>query len=332
MSLAADSSPSSTRVQLGSKEMLYIDEGMDPGPETPPSDPLLLRHEPLPEDDQEQPREYRQREDGQDPAVFEAEERQRIVKSDDENEFVIVDDAVPSVTIPGIQLEGEEISDTGKAEEQVKQQKEADGMGTEEPLVTKVDIEETPPKEDDAVPSGGLKIEETVAEIEKVEDGPADLQIKESIAPTTTPESSGDALDAADGTDHLPEEKADADTKNTDSSSSSSDKEVVDQSDEDLPPPPPPLQPPPPAPGKQVSGSSSSSSSSSDDEFVEVRPESENVQDAQRMSAQVTSNPPESDEKTSADVVEARIDLQKYYLKKKASNPPALPPRGKNNK
>lgn len=411
---------------MGSRGLLYIDEGMDTEPETP----TLLRHVPLSEfgkeDSEKQmkhPGEEVQleisEEGQQDPSIFEAEERQRIVKSDDENEFVIVDDVNITESIPEIQLiEGR--SDTEKTDDQAEPdtiakeqeekeeeeekeaekpvpqeeetppemtttdcevvpealskteegepkeaeiqevQDEAGDVAIEEPVVKKeaiihdmvgpeqvpecsLKIEEPQAKEADAVPSGSLKIEETVAEIERVDDGSLDLQEEdqpepeEAITPEPAsesepppPESSEDAQDVkVEG--EIPEGKDITGIKERDSSSSSSSDKEADEDFDDFPPPPPP----PPleiteesAPGERAQGSVSSS----DDDFVEVRPERENVQDAQRMSSQVTSNPPESDVRNSGAEVEARIDLQKYYLKKKASNPPALPPKGKHNK
>lgn len=76
-----------------------------------------------------------------------------------------------------------------------------------------------------------------------------------------------------------------------------------------------------------------SESSSSDDDFVEVQPETEKVQDAELATSQV--NPQKKKEGASggaegtAPVKEERMDMKQYYLRKKPSVPPPLPPKEK---
>lgn len=75
------------------------------------------------------------------------------------------------------------------------------------------------------------------------------------------------------------------------------------------------------------------SSSSSDDDFVKVRPEGEKEQDATATTSQV--NPQHKKEgasggdKGASPVTEERVDVQQYYLRKKPSLPPPLPPKEK---
>lgn len=76
----------------------------------------------------------------------------------------------------------------------------------------------------------------------------------------------------------------------------------------------------------------SSSDSSDSDDFVEVRPEGEKVQDAKLVTSQV--NLKHGEEGASGGgkgtaPVEERMDIQQYYLRKKPSVPPPLPPKEK---
>lgn len=277
------------RVNRGSNTMVYMDEDTDAE-----SEPRLLRHGSLagedePEEVVESPIVATQIQllgDG---------EVQKIVKSEDEDEIVVVDDYLEdkaAVTAKPDNVEaGEEVATEkeNQLDPSISQQKENDlaeaaQEGSQIPS-------ETETKTDQAIESA-IEEQENTKENEgkKTDDSPPQQQEKE--------------IDEQHSSDAKAEGEEKKENEDTDKLGDNEKKR--------------------------------SSDSDSDNGFVELQPESEKVQDSERETSQVNQPKVEGASGGDKDTIpeipvktEHRMDVQQYYLRKKPSVPPALPPKEK---
>lgn len=284
--LGVPDSPSSMRVNRGSNTMVYIDEDTDAE-----SEPRLLRHDSLHGDDE--PVEV-----VESPVVAKKihllgdGEVQKIVKSEDEDEIVVVDDY----------LEDKEAAATARPDN-VGTGEEA-GSNTE----SQIETSNSQQKENDLA-EAAQENSQMAREMEAKTD--------QAMESATGEQENAKENDGKETDDKSPEEKEKEGDEHSSEKKTEGGEEKKENEDADE---------------KKQSGDADS-----DDGFIELRPESERVQDAERVTSQVNPQPkvegasggdkdtiPENPAET-----EQRIDIQQYYLRKKPSVPPALPPKEK---
>lgn len=266
-----DSSPSSMRVQRGSLSAVNVDE--DSGED---GEPRLLQVDSFPTEDE--------RVAVEEPPIVPMHshplgdgEVQKIVKSEAEDEIIVVDDYLDDKEAPEAEeLGGAEASVEGKQRREEDLAEAAqENVQTDSETETKTDqsFESAQEDHDDDKENG-----EKAAEAKPAQEGEA-------------------------GHEQTVEEEKKTAAQNTDGEEAKQDKKL-----------------------------DKSESSSSDDDFVEVRPETEKVQDAKLATSQVNEEKEEGASggaEGTAPVMEEGMDMKQYYLRKKPSVPPPLPPKEK---
>ena len=260
--LGTADSPSSMRVNRGSTNMMNMDEDTDAE-----SEPQLLRHGSLPCEDEPEPEEV-----VEEPVIatnihlLGQGKIQKITKSEDENEIVVVDDYLEDKTASAAQPEGVEtgeeidLSTENQVEVDTSQQKESDLAEAAQETKAEQDSEKQEVPKDN-------------------EEGKEDIKSKEEDDQST---------EGGEKTEEQNATKPANEGKNTDS----------------------------------------------DDDFIEIRPEAEKIHDAERITSQVNPQPKEGgasggETRTTLEEPEQKIDVQQYFLRKKPSAPPVLPPKEK---
>lgn len=275
-----DSSPSSMRVHRGSSTMVNVDEDTS---EDGDGEPRLLRYDSVTAEDE--PVEVKE------PLCVEKYIRplgegevQKIVKSEAEDEIVVVDDYL-------------EDREAVKTEDAVK----AEAVKAEDPSREETGESEQQKKVD---------LAEAAQETSQTD---SETETKTDQSFESAQEEQDDSKENGEkGTDDKPLQEGKTLDKKTEAQAK--DGEEAKQYEK---------------PNKN-NGSSSSDSS---DDFVEVQPEEEKVQNAELVTSQV--NPQQKEEgasggdKVAAPVKEVKMDMKQYYLRKKPSVPPPLPPKEK---
>lgn len=266
-----DSSPSSMRVQRGSLSTVNVDE--DSGED---GEPRLLHVDSFPAEDERVPVE--------EPPIVPMHshplgdgEVQKIVKSEAEDEIIVVDDYLDDKEAP----EAEELCGAEASVEGKQRRAEDLAEAAQENVQTDSETE--------------TKTDQSFESAQEDHDDDKENGEKEAEA---KPAQKGEAVH-----EQTVEEEKKTAAQNTEGEEAKQDKKL-----------------------------DKSESSSSDDDFVEVRPETEKVQDAELATSQVNEEKEEGASggaEGTAPVMEEGMDMKQYYLRKKPSVPPPLPPKEK---